>query len=148
MLACVCACSEPSQLPWCNSMQLPWWLPDQLQCGACSDITPCPGPAGHRNVVVSQSCNCFGVSPCLNSLAYRRIRMDLQHWWGPGQHFLWLQWATIFGDIIYWGFLVCVFFVAFLFFLVRFSLFGSLSVWVLLFACSLVFFFFHKKSAL
>lgn len=111
-------------------------------------ITPCPGPAGHRNVVVSQPCNSFGVSPCLNSLVYRRIRVDLQHWWGPGQHFLWLQWGTIFGDIIYWGFLVCVFFVAFLFFLVWFSLFGSFSVWVLLFACSLVvcLFFFPQKN--
>lgn len=53
---------------------------------------PCQGPAGHSNaVLVSQPCNCFSVSPGLVSLAYRRIRVDLQHWWGPGQNFPWLQ---------------------------------------------------------
>lgn len=89
---CVCLCTVTA-----STVQ---WLPEQLQCDACSDITPRQGQVGHNNIVVmSQPCKCFIVSPGLISLVYRRIRVDVQHWWGPGKYFLWLPEGRIFGKI-------------------------------------------------
>lgn len=38
-------------------------FPERLQCGACSDISPCWQPEHGTVVVGSQQCNCFSMCP-------------------------------------------------------------------------------------